>query len=185
MSGSWLRCSLLAVGVVGSFIARVWMRRLVGEVIDRRIDCGRINHRADARLLPLHAFARRADLPDPDSNGLPKTQVVSARKGDPSRFDSANSACRYLLPSRGTSGGNGETPAQIAQDWIAFRTFARCMRSHGVPNWPDPTSRSTSDSRPAFNITAVGLDGTSPQLRAKAQQCASLLHLGPGLPAAH
>jgi hypothetical protein len=123
-------------------------------------------------------------FPDPDSSGLPKTQVVNARKDNPSRFDSANTACRHLLPSGGTGGGNGETPAQIAQDWTAFRTFARCMRSHGVSNWPDPTSRSTSDSRPAFNITAVGLDGNSRQLRTRAQQCASLLHLG-GLPAAH
>lgn len=120
-------------------------------------------------------------FPDPDSSGqIPKTQVVNARKGNPSRFDSANTACRHLLPS---GGSNGETPAQIAQDWTHFRTFARCMRSHGVANFPDPTRRSTSDNRPDFNLTAVGL-GNSPQLKAKAQQCASLLHLG-GLPAAH
>ena len=136
---------------------------------------------AYARCMRSHGVPT---FPDPDSSGLPKTQVVNARRDDPSRFDSANTACRHLLPSGGTSGGNGETPAQIAQDWTAFRKFARCMRSHGVPNWPDPTSRSTSDSRPAFNITALGLDGNSPQLRTKAQQCASLLHLG-GLPAAH
>jgi hypothetical protein len=137
---------------------------------------------AYARCMRSHGVPT---FPDPDSNGLPKTQVVDARKVDPSRFDSADTACRHLLPSGGTGGGNGETAAQIAQDWIAFRTFARCMRSHGVPNWPDPTSRSASDSRPAFDITAAGLDGNSPPLRAKAEQCASQLHLGPGLPAAH
>jgi hypothetical protein len=124
-------------------------------------------------------------FPDPSSSGLPKAQVVNARKDNPSRFDTANSACRHLLPGGGTSGGNGETPAQIAQDWNDLRKFARCMRSHGVPNWPDPTSRSTSDNRPAFNLTAAGLyPNSQPQLRMKAQQCASLLHLG-GLPAAH
>jgi hypothetical protein len=57
------------------------------------------------------------------------------------------------------------------------------MRSHGVSNWPDPTRRSATDNRPEFSITAIGLDGNSPQRRAKAQQCASLLHLG-GRPAA-
>ena len=120
-------------------------------------------------------------FPDPNSSGqIPKTEVVSASKSNPSRFDSADSACRHLLPN----GGNGETPAQIAQDWSEFRDFARCMRSHGVSNWPDPTSRSTTDRRPAFDITAVGLDGHSPQLRATAQQCALLVHLG-GLPPAH
>jgi hypothetical protein len=119
-------------------------------------------------------------FPDPNSSGeIPKTQVISASKSNPSRFDSADSTCRHLLPN----GGNGETAAQIAQDWTQFRHFARCMRSHGVPNWPDPTSRSTTDRRPNFNITALGIDVTG-QRRAKAQQCASLVHLG-GLPPAH
>jgi hypothetical protein len=125
-------------------------------------------------------------FPDPESSGLPKTQVVNARKDNPSRFDTANTACLHLLPSGGASGGNGETRAQIAQDWTDLGKFARCMRSHGVPNWPDPTSRSTSDNRPAFNLTAAGLyPNSQPQLRTKAQQCASLLHLVGGLPAAH
>jgi hypothetical protein len=120
-------------------------------------------------------------FPDPNGGGqIDKTQVMSARNANPSRFDAAGNACRHLLPN----GGNGETPAQIAQDWTAFRKFTDCMRSHGVRNFPDPTSRSTTDKRPTFNITAVGLDGNSPQLRARAGQCASILHLG-GLPPAH
>jgi hypothetical protein len=120
-------------------------------------------------------------FPDPTAGGqIDKTQVVAARRDDPSRFDAADTACRHLAPN----GGNGETPAEIALDWSAFRKFARCMRSDGVSNWPDPTSRSATDRRPAFDITAVGLDGNSSQLRAKAQQCASLLNLG-GLPPAH
>ena len=120
-------------------------------------------------------------FPDPTSSGqIPKNQVVSARQDNPSRFDSAQGACGHLLPG----GGNGETPAQITQDWRQFRQFARCMRHHGVPDWPDPSDRSTTDKRPAFDITPVGLDGNSPQLRAKARQCASLVHIV-GLPAAH
>jgi hypothetical protein len=137
---------------------------------------------AYARCMRSHGVPTFAD---PDSSGLPKTQVVNARRSDPSRFDAANTTCRHLLPGGGTSGGNGETPAQIAQDWTDLRKFARCMRSHGVPNWPDPTRRSTSDNRPAYSLTAVGLyPNSQPQLIAKAQQCTSLLHLG-GLPAAH
>ncbi|HTR33056.1 MAG TPA: hypothetical protein VMH47_04185 [Gaiellaceae bacterium] len=120
-------------------------------------------------------------FPDPTAGGqISKPQVVAVRKADPSQFDSADHACRALLPP----GGNGETPAQIAQDWRQFRQFAACMRRNGVPNWPDPTARSTTDRRPAFAITALGLNGNSPQLRAKAQQCASQVHLD-GLPAAH
>jgi hypothetical protein len=120
-------------------------------------------------------------FPDPVSGGeIPKQQVVTARKSNPTVFDSADRVCRPLLPS----GGNGETQAEITQDWVSFRKFAKCMRADGVPNWPDPTSRSPTDPRPAFAITAVGLDGNSPQLRAKAHHCASQANI-PGLPAAH
>jgi hypothetical protein len=48
------------------------------------------------------------------------------------------------------------------------------MRSHGVSNFPDPTS--DSHGRPVFNLQAAGLNPNSPQLRTKAQQCQSLLH---------
>ena len=119
-------------------------------------------------------------FPDPTSTGLPKSQVLTARKANSARFDSAESACGHLLPS---GGGNGETPAEIARDWTQDRQFAQCMRHDGVPNWPGPTDRSTTDTRPVFRITAVGLDGNSPQLRAKAQHCAVSLHMI-GLPAA-
>ena len=133
---------------------------------------------AYARCMRSHGVPA---FPDPGSNGqIFKSEIVNVQKADPSRFDSAGTACRSLLPP----GGNGETPAEIAQDWTDFRAFARCMRSHGVPNWPDPTSRSATDRRPAFAITAVGIDGNAPQIRAKAQQCVSKLKLD-GLPAAH
>jgi hypothetical protein len=121
-------------------------------------------------------------FPDPAGGNLPKPQVVTARQQDPSRFDAADGSCHHLLPA---GGGNGDPPAAIAQDWSSFRAFARCMRSsEGVADWPDPSSRSGSDRRPAFALTAAGLDPTSPQLRAKARRCAARQHLA-GLPAAH
>jgi hypothetical protein len=52
------------------------------------------------------------------------------------------------------------------------------MRSHGVHDFPDPTNRSTTDRRPNFNFAAVGLDRNSPQFKATAQQCGSMLHMG-------
>jgi hypothetical protein len=119
------------------------------------------------------------DFPDPTSSGqIPKAEVLDAKQANPSQFDSAERTCGHLLPS----GGNGEPPAEIAQDWSHFRAFARCMRHHGVPNWPDPSSRSATDRRPTFDLTASGLNLSSPQLRATAQQCAAPLHRA-GLPA--
>jgi hypothetical protein len=120
-------------------------------------------------------------FPGPDSSGsIPKNQVASLRQADPTVFDSAESACGHLLPA---GGGNGETPAEIAQDWSQDRQFAKCMRRDGVPTWPDPSDRSPNDTRPVFRITAVGLNGNSPQLRAKAEHCVSELHMI-GLPVA-
>lgn len=118
-------------------------------------------------------------FPDPDSSGrIPKPQVLQARQSDPTRFDAADRGCQHLLPS----GGSGETPAALAQEWNEFRKLARCMRSNGLSNWPDPTSRSGSDRRPTFNLTAVGIDIHSPHVLVKVRHCAALSNL---LPSAH
>jgi hypothetical protein len=52
------------------------------------------------------------------------------------------------------------------------RTFAQCMRSHGVSNWPDPTIDSTG--RPSFQVTKTGIsiDATrSRQMLSKIGDC--------------
>jgi len=127
---------------------------------------------AYARCMRSHGLAR---FPDPGSDGvIPKDQVVTVRKGNPSMYTSADRACQHLLPN----GGNAATPAQTAQDWNQLLQFARCMRSHRVRNFPDPTDRSATDHRPMFNLHAAGLEPNSPQLKAKAQQCATRLHFG-------
>ncbi len=35
------------------------------------------------------------------------------------------------------------------------RRYARCIRSHGVPNWPDPTI--DSQGRPYFDVSKAGV----------------------------
>ena len=61
------------------------------------------------------------------------------------------------------------------------RSFARCMRSRGVPNWPDPTI--DSRGRPVFAVS-ISKDGFNPYsapIRAKTNKCS---HLMPDLPGA-
>jgi hypothetical protein len=55
--------------------------------------------------------------------------------------------------------------------------FAACMRSHGVPNFPDPTTE--SDGTPIFDLSNTGIDAhsPSPQVREAAVSCMSALHL--------
>jgi hypothetical protein len=49
--------------------------------------------------------------------------------------------------------------------------FARCMRHHGMPNFPDPTN--DTHGRPVFNIH---IDPNSPQISTKIHACQHLLH---------
>jgi hypothetical protein len=50
--------------------------------------------------------------------------------------------------------------------------YAACMRSHGVPGFPDPTVK---NGAVGFDITAAdGIDPSSPQYQAALQACSSL-----------
>jgi hypothetical protein len=58
------------------------------------------------------------------------------------------------------------------------------MRSHGVPNWPDPSI--DSQGRPVFaiSISGLGFDPYSRQVWGKGNRCSHLMPGLPGLPAA-
>jgi len=61
------------------------------------------------------------------------------------------------------------------------RSFVHCMRSRGVPNWPDPTI--DSRGRPVFAVS-ISKDGFNPYsapIWAKTNKCS---HLMPDLPGA-
>jgi len=62
------------------------------------------------------------------------------------------------------------------------RSFAHCMRSRGVPNWPDPTI--DSRGRPVFAVS-IGKDGFNPYsapIWAKSNECSNLIPDLPGAP---
>jgi hypothetical protein len=134
------------------------------------------------------------NFPDPDSSGqLPK--------GDAQRFgvsssqlQAARQACQQLLPTNGGAINAdsiqqcmmaGDCPQALVQQVLnEERQFARCMRAHGVPNWPDPTI--DSQGRPVFaiSISKDGFDPYSPQIWARGNRCSRLMPGLPGLPAA-
>ena len=64
-------------------------------------------------------------------------------------------------------GGSGKG-AKLAQDELAF---ARCMRSHGVPNYPDPGPS-------GFDVQAAGIDKNSPAVQAAVKTCRPLMTAG-------
>jgi hypothetical protein len=52
--------------------------------------------------------------------------------------------------------------------------FARCMRAHGVPNWPDYT---LSGGQPIFDLHGTSIAPNSPEIVAKQVRCKSLMQL--------
>jgi hypothetical protein len=73
----------------------------------------------------------------------------------------AEKACKAYLPPA------GGPPANVqAQQLRHELTLARCMRDHGVPNFPDPASSSGGE----VGLPA-GLDPQSPAFRSAAREC--------------
>jgi hypothetical protein len=69
--------------------------------------------------------------PDPSSNG--RSQALNQIDPNSPTFQTAYEACRKDL----TSGGPGPPAPSAAQLRFAL-AFARCVRKHGFPQFPDP-----------------------------------------------
>jgi hypothetical protein len=86
-------------------------------------------------------------------------------------FQAADKGCRKLLPNGGVP-----SPQQQAKAAEGALAFSRCMRSHGVPNFPSPN---ISGGRIRLKIgPGGGLDPSSPQFQAAQRACQS--YFGPG-----
>jgi hypothetical protein len=112
------------------------------------------------------------DFPDPkvstDGNEVKvAVRVTPGITGNP-HFKSAQQACGKLLPG----GGPGEGPNhQITpSEQSRYLKAAACIRSHGVPNFPDPTF-----SGGGVHIEHQGLNESSPTFKAAVQACESLI----------
>ena len=117
------------------------------------------------------------NFPDPDSGGVwPKSQVELAAANP--RFQAATHACGHLLPDGGP--GVPPSPAVVQQIRTDMIKFARCMRSHGLPGWPDPTV--DDQGRGNFDTQAAGINTNSPQINAKIHNCDHLYPASIGIP---
>ena len=127
---------------------------------------------ASSRCMRSHGVS---EFPDPPPSGKLAVPSVQSLGVSGTQFLTAQSACRRLLPT----GGNGTSQAEVQQEWNEFQSFARCMRRHEVPNWPDPRNRSATDPRPIFPIQPVDptspIDPSSPRIRTKVHDCDQLL----------
>jgi hypothetical protein len=116
------------------------------------------------------------NFPDPTSSG---TVSIGPSSGiDPSspKFQAAQQTCRKLLPN-----GGQPTPAQIAKMQAGALAFSKCMRAHGVTNFPDPTF--SAGGGIGIHIQAgskSGLDPNNPTFQKAQQACQGKLPFGKG-----
>jgi hypothetical protein len=121
---------------------------------------------AYARCVRSHGVP---DFPDPDSAGQFSKTTLNHLAASNSQYQTATQACAQLLPDS----GGGPTAAQVRQEWNGMASFARCMRAHGEPSWPDPTAYPPDPSRPTFLLPA-GIQPT-PQTISKMDVCLRLV----------
>ncbi len=131
---------------------------------------------------------------DPGSSGaLPKADPQQLGVSS-SQLQAVQRACQRLLPNNGRAINArsvqqcmmaSDCPQALVQQVLnEERDFARCMRSHGVPNWPDPTIDSRGRPVFAISISKLGFNPYSPQVWSKGNECSHLMPGLPGLPAA-
>ena len=86
-------------------------------------------------------------------------------------FKSAQKACQHILGSPGN--GPNSSPAQQHARVQALLAFAQCLRSHGFPNFPDPSS---SGDLSQNTIRQAGISFQNPALLTAGQNCTSVTH---------
>ena len=104
------------------------------------------------------------NFPDP-VNGVFSFSGVGPDRVDPSSpaFQAAKAACIHLVP------GEAQRHAVTAQDLAAGDKLAACMRSHGFPGFPDPTSQN------AFHLP-TSINTNLPAYQSAFSTCQSQAH---------
>jgi len=138
---------------------------------------------AYARCMRSHAVP---DFPDPDSNGdfhLGDSQQGGGPRGSGSNSSSgqqansvssqemtANQVCNHLLDV-----GPQMSAAQKQYALTQLVKYARCVRAHGVPNFPDPHTTGGGIGVPSgLGFDLSGIDLHSPQYQTASHACQSL-----------
>lgn len=112
------------------------------------------------------------NFPDPKisahGNGVSVAIGVTPAITDNPNFKSAQQACSKLLPGGGP--GEGSNHQMTPQEQSQYLKAAACIRSHGIPNFPDPTF-----SGGGVHIEHQGLNESSPAFKAAVHACESLI----------
>jgi hypothetical protein len=133
-------------------------------------------HQTQAQTQAAFRFARcmRAHgvpgFPDPTTRAFKFALTPSSGNPRSPSFRSAVTACQHLLPDGGPS---SESPARRQAQIAAGLAFARCLCTHGFPNFPDPTS--SGELTPEM-VTHAGINLHQPAVLHAADACVGVTH---------
>lgn len=123
---------------------------------------------AFAKCMRAHGVS---NFPDPTPGRGIEIAPGSGLNPQSPAFQRAQSACRKYLPNK------GEPPVTSAADRQRAVAFAKCMRTHGEPDFPDPLLSPPTGATRVLALHGLvfavgpGLDPRSPAFRAAASQC--------------
>ena len=127
---------------------------------------------AAAALLPFSGCMRShgvPNFPDPSTTDPRALKAIAQHlAANNPRFTAATRACNHLLPN-----GGPQEPAQSRTQLADELSFARCMRSHGVTRFPDPTAQAGLSVE---MVQAQGIDVHSPAVLRVVQACLPATH---------
>lgn len=108
-----------------------------------------------------------AGLADPSPSAL-KSELAPSTARSPA-FQAAFPECAHLLPF----GRSHQTVAETQAHRAAFLAFAGCIRSHGFPNFPDPspTGELTHEM-----VAAAGINLKQPAVLQAGDACVGVTH---------
>jgi len=128
---------------------------------------------AFSRCMRSHGVS---NFPDPGGSGgglrlqiqkTPNSTSVNGVEVNGPVFQRAMTACRSYLPN-----GGHPTAAQTAKAKAQALAMSKCMRSHGVPNFPDPQFRSGGGI--GIQLNGNGVNPNSPAFQAAQKACGSI-----------
>ena len=121
-----------------------------------------------AQCMRSHAVPNFPDPTSPQEFKLSLSPSSAGNARSPA-FQSAETACQHLLGGGPPSQNAAERRAHV----VAGLAFARCLRSHGLPNFPDPTS---SGQLTHEMLATAGINVHQPAVVQAADACVSVTH---------
>ncbi|HUJ34303.1 MAG TPA: hypothetical protein VLW51_03775, partial [Solirubrobacteraceae bacterium] len=116
------------------------------------------------------------NFPDPTGGQIdlrvqqtPNSMSVNGVQVNGPAFQSAMKSCQSYLPN-----GGHPTAAQTAKAKSRALAMSKCMRSHGVPNFPDPQFQTGPNGSIGVRISGAGINPSSPAFQTAQRDCGKI-----------